>query len=224
MKTKQITRIIALIFSALFFLLSVVITIAMSLAVFETYENQNIFLQWIIAIVAIYKFSSFLLPIILLYASIILLTPGWSKHSKATLLASPFCFFTSVGGEYSLYTFVPIVQNPTIASFVQWAIVLITLLLICIEFMISHIIAMRFFKNYKQEITYQCDVDIIADEYSGEKLNKNIKRTEQQEKEEPKETFFSLFKFEDEKEEIPVSQSEIILKMKKLMKRWKHLL
>jgi len=171
----------------------------MFLAIFEIYENKNMFLQWVIDIVAVYKLSSFLLPIILLYASIILFMPGWTKHSKATLLASPFCFFTSFAGEYSFYTFLPIVQNPTIASFVGWAIVLITLLLICIEFMIAHLIAIRFFTNYKQEITYQYDVDIIADEYSSEKLTKNIKHVEEK-KEEPRETFFSLFKFEDDKD------------------------
>ena len=199
MKTRPITRIISLMFSCLFFFLSVAITISMFLAIFEIYENKNMFLQWVIDIVAVYKLSSFLLPIILLYASIILFMPGWTKHSKATLLASPFCFFTSFAGEYSFYTFLPIVQNPTIASFVGWAIVLITLLLICIEFMIAHLIAMRFFTNYKQEITYQYDVDIIADEYSSEKLTKNIKHTEEK-REEPRETFFSLFKFEDDKD------------------------
>ena len=199
MKTRPITRIISLMFSCLFFFLSVAITISMFLAIFEIYENKNMFLQWVIDIVAVYKLSSFLLPIILLYASIILFMPGWTKHSKATLLASPFCFFTSFAGEYSFYTFLPIVQNPTIASFVGWAIVLITLLLICIEFMIAHLIAIRFFTNYKQEITYQYDVDIIADEYSSEKLTKNIKHVEEK-KEEPRETFFSLFKFEDDKD------------------------
>ncbi|MGP1520189.1 MAG: DNA translocase FtsK [Treponema sp.] len=197
MRTRPITRFISLMFSCLFFLLSVAITVSMSLAIFETSESQNIFLQWVIAIVAIYKLSSFLFPIILLYASIILFVPGWTKHSKATLLASPFCFFTSVAGEYSLYTFLPIIQNSTIASFVQWAIILITLLLICIEFMVAHLIAMKFFKNYKQEISYQYDVDIIAGEYAGEKLTKNTKVREQEEKKQaPKETFFSMFKFE----------------------------
>jgi len=173
----------------------------MSLAIFEVYENQNMFLQWVIAIVAIYKLSSFLLPIILLYASIILFMPGWTKHSRATLLASPFCFFTSVAGEYSFYTFLPIIQNSTIKSFVGWMIILVTLLLICIELMISHLIAMKFFKNYKQEVSYRYDVDIIADEYSGEKLNKNTEVREEDKKEKPKETFFSLFKFENESKE-----------------------
>ena len=201
MKTRPITRIIALMFSCLFFLLSVAITISMSLAIFEVYENQNMFLQWVIAIVAIYKLSSFLLPIILLYASIILFMPGWTKHSRATLLASPFCFFTSVAGEYSFYTFLPIIQNSTIKSFVGWMIILVTLLLICIELMISHLIAMKFFKNYKQEVSYRYDVDIIADEYSGEKLNKNTEIREGDKKEKPKETFFSLFKFENESKE-----------------------
>ncbi len=201
MKTRPITRIIALMFSCLFFLLSVAITISMSLAIFEVYENQNMFLQWVIAIVAIYKLSSFLLPIILLYASIILFMPGWTKHSRATLLASPFCFFTSVAGEYSFYTFLPIIQNSTIKSFVGWMIILVTLLLICIELMISHLIAMKFFKNYKQEVSYRYDVDIIADEYSGEKLNKNTEIREEDKKEKPKETFFSLFKFENESKE-----------------------
>lgn len=201
MKTRPITRIIALMFSCLFFLLSVAITISMSLAIFEVYENQNMFLQWVIAIVAIYKLSSFLLPIILLYASIILFMPGWTKHSRATLLASPFCFFTSVAGEYSFYTFLPIIQNSTIKSFVGWMIILVTLLLICIELMISHLIAMKFFKNYKQEVSYRYDVDIIADEYSGEKLNKNTEVREEDKKEKPKETFFSLFKFENESKE-----------------------
>ena len=207
MKTRPITRIISLMFSCLFFFLSVAITISMFLAIFEIYENKNMFLQWIIDIVAVYKLSSFLLPIILLYASIILFMPGWTKHSKATLLASPFCFFTSFAGEYSFYTFLPIVQNPTIASFVGWAIVLITLLLICIEFMIAHLIAIRFFTNYKQEITYQYDVDIIADEYSSEKLTKNIKHAEEK-REEPRETFFSLFKFEDDKDIKSLEQTE----------------
>ena len=201
MKTRPITRIIALMFSCLFFLLSVAITISMSLAIFEVYENQNMFLQLVIAIVAIYKLSSFLLPIILLYASIILFMPGWTKHSRATLLASPFCFFTSVAGEYSFYTFLPIIQNSTIKSFVGWMIILVTLLLICIELMISHLIAMKFFKNYKQEVSYRYDVDIIADEYSGEKLNKNTEIREEDKKEKPKETFFSLFKFENESKE-----------------------
>jgi len=168
----------------------------MSLAIFEISEDQNMFLQLIIAIVATYKFSSFLLPIILLYASIILFMPGWTRHSKANLLASPFCFFTSVAGEYSLYTFLPAIQNATIASFVKLAIILITLLLICIEFMMTHLIAMRFFQNYKQEITYQYDVDIIANEYSSEKLDKNIEHSIEEDVEKPKETFFSLFKYE----------------------------
>ena len=196
MKTKQITRIISYMFSCLFFFLSVAITISMSLAIFEISEDQNMFLQLIIAIVATYKFSSFLLPIILLYASIILFMPGWTRHSKANLLASPFCFFTSVAGEYSLYTFLPAIQNATIASFVKLAIILITLLLICIEFMMTHLIAMRFFQNYKQEITYQYDVDIIANEYSSEKLDKNIEHSIEEDVEKPKETFFSLFKYE----------------------------
>lgn len=196
MKTKQITRIISYMFSCLFFFLSVAITISMSLAIFEISEDQNMFLQLIIAIVATYKFSSFLLPIILLYASIILFMPGWTRNSKANLLASPFCFFTSVAGEYSLYTFLPAIQNATIASFVKLAIILITLLLICIEFMMTHLIAMRFFQNYKQEITYQYDVDIIANEYSSEKLDKNIEHSIEEDVEKPKETFFSLFKYE----------------------------
>ena len=207
MKIKPITRVVSLMFSCFFFFLSVIMTISISLAIFDPYESQNVFLQWVLAIVAIYKFSSFLLPIILLYASIILFMPGWTKHSKATLIASPFCFFTSVAGEYSLYTFLPIIQNPTIASFAKWAIVLITLLLICIEFMIAHFIAIRFFKNYRQEINYQCDVDIIADEYSGDKFDKATEKTEQT-KEEPKETFFSLFKFEDEKDNLEQTRKE----------------
>ena len=216
MKTKQITRIISYMFSCLFFFLSVAITIFMSLAIFGTYEDQSIFLQLMLAIVATYKFSSFLLPIILLYASIILFMPGWTRHSKATLLASPFCFFTSVAGEYSLYTFVPAIQNATIASFVQLAIVLITLLLICVEFMMSHLIAVRIFQNYKPEVVYEYDVDIIADEYSSEKLNKSLYHEEEEKDEKPKETFFSMFNFEKESTPLEKRAEENNLKENKL--------
>lgn len=214
MQDKKITRIISIIFSMLFFVFATLITIYMSLFLFGFYENdKSVFLQWAGAIFSIYKFSSFLLPLSLLYASIVLLIPGWGNNAKAMLLAFPFVFFTSVGGEYAIYTFVPSFRNASIASFIKWTIVLISLFIVFAIFMLSHMMAERFFRTTKKEIIYQLDLDIVAQEYKDERGEENVVRIEEAEQEKPKETFFSLFKTSDgterESRELSITEEKI---------------
>ena len=203
MSHKQITRIVSIVFSLFFFVLAIAITVSMSLAMFNFYgEEKSVFFKWIMAILEVYKFSSFLLPLVLLYCSIVLLMPGWSNVSKAVLLVSPFCFFTSVAGEYSLSIILGHIQNSTIASFATWAIVLVTILFIAIEFVVASMIAEKFFKTYKEDIVYQYEVDIIADEYNGRASFLDDKKEKKEKVKKNEESFFSLFKFEEEEKPI----------------------
>jgi len=175
--------------------------------------NKSVLLQWVGYIFSIYRFSSFLLPLSLLYASIVLLIPGWGSNGKAMLLALPFVFFTSVGGEYAIYTFVPLSKNATIATFIKLAIILITLFVIVAIFMLAHMMGERFFRSTKKEIIYQLDLDIVAQEYKNERIEESGVRIEEgraenteydrSAQEEPKETFFSLFKTSNNTEEKP---------------------
>ena len=200
MKNRGFTRTISIIFAVIFFLCAIGISVAMARTLIGIKEAEaSAFLKWMNAVLATYKFSSLFVPLSLLYAAITLLIPGWSRHSRAILLAFPLVFICSVAGEYAISLLLPQLENPTIESFAKWTVFLLTALGICMIILFSHIASDKLFKHTSNVQLYY-DVDIIGDEYTGN-LNQNEAKPLNDEIKAEEESFFSLFKVKEHKNE-----------------------
>ena len=201
MRHKTLARTASIAFSIFLFIASVFIAICISLAFFDVYGASNgAFWGWAGAIIEVYKFSAFFLPLILLYASIMLFVPGWNRLSRSIFFALPFIFFISVAEEYSLTLILPKISNIAIANFTKIAIILIALFAECLVFIISNKMSSLFFKMPKDEIIYHAELDIVAREYESSVDLYDEKENDGKDvlKNETNETFFSLFKVKEE--------------------------
>jgi len=202
MKNREFTRAISIGFAIVFFLFAIAISVAMARVMIGGGEGeQSAFLKWMNAVLNTYKFSSILLPLSTLYAAITLIIPGWSRHSRAILLSFPLIFVTCAIGEYAISTFIPQIQNPTIASFAKWGVVLLTALIVCAISLLSHILSDKLVAS-TTHVTVIADVDIVGEDYVGGETD-NLQHKLNSEKEEERETFFSLFKVEEHKNDSP---------------------
>lgn len=171
MKSEKGFRIISIVLGIVFFIFAVSIAISV-LVLFTGYTDNAGFLFKLGAIlISTYKFSSFLIPLILFYAAVLLFTPGWSTQSKTVVAGMPFYFFTCVLGEHIFYFAVPLIQNPAVKSFSQAAILLCTVLLLLLEVFLSLMFADFLQRNKEHNLDNQDEQDIIADNYNGYEQN-----------------------------------------------------
>lgn len=91
-----------------------------------------------------YKFSSLLIPIILLYSAILLIIPGWTLHSKLLLSFMPVYFLTCVLGEHLIYFLLPKITNDTVQEFTKIAVTLATGLLLLVEVFFTLMLSGKF--------------------------------------------------------------------------------
>lgn len=158
-------RILSIIIGVVFFIASIYVTISVLNPIFGCTLLGFNFSRLGYLLFSTYKFSSFLIPVILLYASILLLIPGWSRESKAIILGTPIYFITSLLGEYIIYNFIPKISNMVVRDFANITIVLCVCLLFLLEVVASIMIAEKnnwlYIKVEKNTITE----DIIGDDY-----------------------------------------------------------
>ncbi|MGP1455393.1 MAG: DNA translocase FtsK [Treponema sp.] len=163
MKTKlNIFKILTFVLSIVFFCIGVILFIALFLALTpEQSQSRFFFIGY--TIFSTYHFSAFLIPLLFLYASVLLIIPVWSHELSLTLFGMPFYFITAVLAEQLIYMLLPIVSLPLLKHFIIISIILSALLFICFEIFLMIMLSEKIpihitFKEISSE-------DIIADSY-----------------------------------------------------------
>ncbi|MGI5112205.1 DNA translocase FtsK [Treponema putidum] len=158
-------RIISIILGILIFICSIYIALAVLLPMFGFNSYMFPFEMLGTALFSTYKFSSLLIPIILLYSAILLIIPGWTLYSKLLLSFMPVYFLTCVLGEHLIYFLLPKIANNTVQEFTKIAVTLATGLLLLVEVFFTLMLSEKF--NSKKSLPHQEEEieDIIGDSY-----------------------------------------------------------
>ncbi len=172
-------RILSIVIGIIIFLSSIYIMLALLLPLLGQNDTNLPTLEIGKALFFSYKFSSFLIPIMLLYGAILLIIPGWSTHSKAVLAGMPVYFFTSVICENLVYSVIPHIANPSVREFSKVAIILCTGLLLLLEVFVSLIIGEKKLKEKPENSIRKIEQDIIGNCYKAAQQEKiNIRKKE----------------------------------------------
>ena len=161
-------RVISITLGILIFMISIYIALAVLLPIFG-FKGYIFPFETIGTILfSTYKFSSLLIPIILLYSSILLMIPGWSLHSKFLLSFMPIYFLTCVTGEHLVYFLLPKIANNTVQEFTKIAVTLATGLLLLMEVFLTLILSEKIHQKASVQPEEKDEIeDIIGDSYSS---------------------------------------------------------
>lgn len=161
-------RVISITLGILIFMISIYIALAVLLPIFG-FKGYIFPFETIGTILfSTYKFSSLLIPIILLYSSILLMIPGWSLHSKFLLSFMPVYFLTCVMGEHLVYFLLPKIANNTVQEFTKIAVTLATGLLLLMEVFLTLILSEKIHQKASVQPEEKGEIeDIIGDSYSS---------------------------------------------------------
>ena len=161
-------RIISITLGIFIFMISIYIALAVLLPIFGFKGYIFPFETIGTVLFSTYKFSSLLIPIILLYSSILLMIPGWSLHSKFLLSFMPVYFLTCVMGEHLVYFLLPKIANNTVQEFTKIAVTLATALLLLMEVFLTLILSERVHQKASIQPEEKDEIeDIIGDSYSS---------------------------------------------------------
>ena len=163
----SLSRILAIFFSLLLFGIGVVVTLGIFLPMAGYVESASINMMLFKLgqkIFSVYGFSSFLIPVLFLYAAVLLLIPGWSRESKTVLLGAPLYFVTSLAGERLIHTFMPAIHIPVVQQFVVISIIICILLFICFEIFLMIELGARM-PFYLGKLPQR---DLVADTYESD--------------------------------------------------------
>jgi S-DNA-T family DNA segregation ATPase FtsK/SpoIIIE len=116
--------------------LSSLLAISLLLGYFSLTGSTGLFSRPGEILFSVYGFSSVLVPVFLLCASILLLVPGWSVHVVVALAGSIVPFFTAVLGEKLIRNFGLTLANESFARFVTVGLVVSTGLAILVEYIL----------------------------------------------------------------------------------------
>ncbi len=161
-------RVISITLGILIFMIAIYIALAVLLPIFG-FKGYIFPFETIGTILfSTYKFSSLLIPIILLYSSILLMIPGWSLHSKFLLSFMPVYFLTCVMGEHLVYFLLPKIANNTVQEFTKIAVTLATGLLLLMEVFLTLILSEKIHQKASVQPEEKDEIeDIIGDSYSS---------------------------------------------------------
>ncbi|UTC83864.1 DNA translocase FtsK [Treponema denticola] len=161
-------RVISITLGILIFMISIYIALAVLLPIFGFKGYIFPFETIGTVLFSTYKFSSLLIPIILLYSSILLMIPGWSLHSKFLLSFMPVYFLTCVMGEHLVYFLLPKIENNTVQEFTKIAVTLATGLLLLMEVFLTLILSEKIHQKASVQPERKDELeDIIGDSYSS---------------------------------------------------------
>ena len=167
-------RIISITLGIFIFMISIYIALAVLLPIFGFKGYIFPFETIGMVLFSTYKFSSLLIPIILLYSSILLMIPGWSLHSKFLLSFMPVYFLTCVMGEHLVYFLLPKIANNTVQEFTKIAVTLATGLLLLMEVFLTLILSEKIHQKASVQPEEKDEIeDIIGDSYSSSETLKS---------------------------------------------------
>jgi len=163
----KLFRMLAIFLSVILFCAGILLTLGIFVPISGYVPAETVLFRIGRRVFSVYGFSAFLIPLFFLYGAVLLLIPGWSRESKATLLGVPFYFVTAIIGERLIYAFSPSVSIPVIRHFVIVSILICALLLICFEIFLmlavsEKLAGRRFF------IHTEPSEDIISETYEME--------------------------------------------------------
>ena len=175
-------RIISIVLGIFIFICSVYIALAVLLPIFGFKTYIFPFANIGKLIFSTYKFSSLLIPVILLYSAILLIIPGWTSHSKLLLAFMPIYFLTCVLGEHLVYFLLPKIENNTVQEFTKLTVTISTGLVLILEVLSTLILSERLNrkKNVLNEKKEEDIQDIVGDCYysSGFRFNQRVNTSE----------------------------------------------
>ncbi len=158
----RIFRILAVFFSIVLFAAGIVsaLSIFMSLTGHSEPSNDLFFLGS--SIFLAYHFSAFLIPLLFLYAAVLLLIPGWSRESAFILAGFPVYFITAIIGEQIIYRLLPMSSIPLIKQFVTVSVLICTLLFMCFEVFLMIVLAGK----RALQLSAKHSSDVVNDTYA----------------------------------------------------------
>ncbi|CEM62277.1 FtsK/SpoIIIE family protein [Treponema phagedenis] len=162
MQFESKMRILSIVIGVLLF----VAAIALSLSIFTpllTAGATHNFFRIGTFLFSSYHVSTFLMPVLLLYASIILLIPGWNTQTAGILLGSPVFFLTAASGERLLYFVRPLVTITVVKDLVTASIIICIILFICVEMLLAIFFAEKIARRIKKAAEH----DIVAETFEA---------------------------------------------------------
>ncbi len=97
-----------------------------------------------------YGLSSFLVPVMLLFAAVLLLVPVWNRYYAVALAVSPVIFFTVVAGEHIARRAAVAARTGSVAGFAASGVLFSTVLVVAIEYIISFVLADLLYSEKKE--------------------------------------------------------------------------
>ena len=172
MKPKSDIRIISIILGIGVFIFSAYLTLSIALYILGFSASGSFFALGRI-LYSSYGISSLFIPLILLYAAVLLIIPGWQAYSKALLAGSPVYFFSLVLGEKFIYFLLPHIGNGIVQEFTKVAVFLCTVLAVLFEvFMVLNIAEKRPQRRAFMSAGEWEEEDIVGGElYCDERFN-----------------------------------------------------
>ncbi len=172
MKPKSDIRIISIILGIGVFIFSAYLTLSIALYILGFSASGSFFALGRI-LYSSYGISSLFIPLILLYAAVLLIIPGWQAYSKALLAGSPVYFFSLVLGEKFIYFLLPHIGNGIVQEFTKVAVFICTVLAVLFEvFMVLNIAEKRPQRRAFMSAGEWEDEDIVGGElYCDERFN-----------------------------------------------------
>lgn len=172
LKPKSDIRIISIILGIGVFIFSAYLTLSIALYILGFSASGSFFALGRI-LYSSYGISSLFIPLILLYAAVLLIIPGWQAYSKALLAGSPVYFFSLVLGEKFIYFLLPHIGNGIVQEFTKVAVFLCTVLAVLFEvFMVLNIAEKRPQRRAFMSAGEWEEEDIVGGElYCDERFN-----------------------------------------------------
>lgn len=158
-------RLPSLCFGFVFFAVASFMGLSLLLAIFSFTETHGVLSVPGAILFSVYGFSSLLIPCLFLYASILLLIPGWTVRSGILLSGSIFPFFTAFVGEKLVVAIAVPIGNETFSLLVTIGLLFSTFLVILIEYiLLLHIGDMMHKKSPKPVVSsYVRDFEAVQD-------------------------------------------------------------
>ncbi len=167
----RIFRILAVVFSIVLFSAGIIsaLSVFMSLTGHNQAANKLLFIG--ASIFSTYHFSAFLIPLLFLYAAVLLLIPGWTRQSAFILAGFPLYFLTAVFGERLIYWLLTLTRVPLIKQFVAVSVLICILLLICFEVFLMIVLAGK----RALALSAKYAGDVVSETYTDENEHEKIR-------------------------------------------------
>lgn len=145
--------------------LAVLLLLALSFPLLG-FEVQSAFLQKLFVLFEFYGFSSFAIPLIILFYAIVLIVPEWNLHLKFLSAITPLYFFTFVFCERLAFFLCVKFALYKISGIINGSCFVLSLLMIALEMALAIFFAEKF--NVEKPIAreYKPQVDIVGTGYT----------------------------------------------------------